>query len=171
MPERGGRGTEKRRLRLVLGVFFGALVVPSGVLVYHALGRLTTEAFYQHRVLAEELANRIDARVRQWISTEEARSLTDYRFLVVEGEARANFLQRSALSTFPVDASIPGLVSYFQIDADGTFSTPLLPAGVDPTAYGVAADEITQRRALEGRVRALLTVPQDSVEARRDSTD
>jgi len=181
MADRTARGAEKRWLRLVLGVFFAALVVPTGVLVYHAFGRLTTEAFYQHRVLAEELANRIDARVRQWIATEEARSLTDYRFLVVQGEARANFLQRSTLSNFPVDASIPGLVSYFQIDADGTFSTPLLPAGVDPTVYGVAADEVTQRRALEGRVRALLTVPQErlpeekvrqaSVGARRDSAD
>jgi hypothetical protein len=51
--------------------FFAALVIPTAVLVYHAFGRLTTEAFYQHRVLAEELANRIDARVRQWIRTEE----------------------------------------------------------------------------------------------------
>ena len=32
-------------------LFFAALVVPTGVLVYHAFGRLTTEAFYQHRVL------------------------------------------------------------------------------------------------------------------------
>jgi len=171
MPDRVARGTEKRRLRLVLGAFFAALVIPTGVLVYHAFGRLTTEAFYQHRVLAEELANRIDARVRQWISTEEARSLTDYRFLVVQGEAQANFLQRSALSSFPVDASIPGLVSYFQIDADGTFSTPLLPAGVDPATYGIAADEITQRRALEGQVRALLTRPQFSGDGRRDAVD
>ncbi len=167
MPDRGTRGAEKRRLRLVLCVFFVALVVPTAVLVYHAFGRLTTEAFYQHRVLAEELANRIDARVRQWIATEEARSLTDYRFLVVEGEAQANFLQRSALSSFPVEASIPGLVSYFQIDADGTFSSPLLPSGVDPATYGVAADEITKRRALETQVRGLLARPL-SADARQD---
>lgn len=167
MPDRGARGAEKRRLRFVLFVFFVALVVPTAVLVYHAFGRLATEAFYQHRALAEELANRIDARVRQWIATEEARSLTDYRFLVVEGEAQANFLQRSALSSFPVEASIPGLMSYFQIDADGTFSTPLLPSGVDPAAYGVAAEEITKRRALETQVRALLALPL-SADAQQD---
>ena len=148
-----------------------ALVVPTAVLVYQAFGQLKWEAFYQHRVLAEEFADRIDARVRLWISTEEARSLADYRFLVVQGEARANFVQRSPLSSFPVDAAIPGLVSYFQIDADGTFSTPLLPAGVDPATYGVAADEITQRRALEGRVRALLTLPQSTADARRDAAE
>src|SRR5882757_5292942 len=152
------RGADKRRLRVVLGAFFAALVIPSGVLVYHAFARLTTEAFYQHRALAEELANRIDARVRQLISAEEARSLTDYRFLVVQGEARANFVQRSTLSNFPVDAPIPGLVSYFQIDADGAFTTPLLPVGIDPTTYGIAADEVAQRRALEACVRVLLSV-------------
>ncbi len=155
----------------MLAGFFAALVIPTGVLVSHAFGRLTTEAFYQHRVLAEELASRIDTRVRKLISTEEARSLTDYRFLVVQGEARANFLQRSVLANFPVDASIPGLLSYFQIDADGSFSTPLLPAGVDPTAYGVAPVEAAQRRALEMRVLGLLGAPQSSTDARRDSRD
>ncbi len=171
MADRVTRGTEKRRLQLVLAAFFAALVIPTGVLVYHAFGRLTTEAFYQHRVLAEELASRIDANVRRLISTEEARSLTDYRFLVVQGEVRANFLQRSVLANFPVDAGIPGLLSYFQIDADGSFSTPLLPAGVDPTAYGITADEAAQRRALETQVRVLLSNPQPSGDVRRDLRD
>jgi two-component system phosphate regulon sensor histidine kinase PhoR len=155
-----GSGFDKRLLRIVLALFLAALVVPTGVLVYHAYGQLKSEAFYQHRVLAEELAARVDARVRALMAGEEARSLTDYRFLVLQGDARANFLQRSPLATFPVDAAIPGLLAYFQIDADGSFSTPLLPVelpvGGDPAAYGIAADEVPRRRALEDRVRALL---------------
>ncbi len=146
----------KRRLRLTLGLFLVALVVPTGVLVYHAYGQLKSEAFYQYRVLAEELANRIDARVRALMATEEGRSSSDYRFLVLQGDAHANFLQRSPLSTFPVDASIPGLVAFFQIDAAGAFSTPLLPVDADPAAYGVTAGEAQRRRALEQTVRALL---------------
>jgi len=151
-----GPGFDKRLLRIVLALFLAALVVPTGVLVYHAYGQLKSEAFYQHRVLAEELAARVDARVRALMAGEEARSLTDYRFLVLQGDARANFLQRSPLSAFPVDAAIPGLLAYFQIDADGAFSTPLLPVGADPAAYGLAADEVVRRRALENSVRALL---------------
>jgi two-component system, OmpR family, phosphate regulon sensor histidine kinase PhoR len=151
-----GSAFDKRLLRIMLALFLAALVVPTGVLVYHAYGQLKSEAFYQHRVLAEELAARVDARVRALMASEEARSLTDYRFLVLQGDARANFLQRSPLSTFPVDAAIPGLLAYFQIDAEGTFSSPLLPVGADPAAYGIAADEVVRRRALEDRVRALL---------------
>lgn len=138
-------------------LFFAALVVPTAVLVYQAYGQLKSEAFYQHRVLAEELAGRVDARVRDLMTTEEARSLTDYRFLVLQGDARTNFLQRSPLSSFPVDAAIPGLLAYFQIDADGSFSTPLLPVGADATRYGVAADEVEHRRVLENSVRVLLS--------------
>ena len=47
-------------------------------------------------------------------------------------------------------------MSYFQIDAAGAFSTPLLPVGVDPATFGVSAADAAQRTALEQRVRALL---------------
>jgi signal transduction histidine kinase len=150
-------GFDKRSLTITLALFFAALVVPTGVLVYQAFGQLKSEALYQHRVLAEELADRIDARLRKVMAIEEGRSLTDYRFLVVQGNARANFLQRSPLAGFPVDSAIPGLLAYFQIDADGSFSTPLLPSDADPATYGIAPAEVEQRRALEERVRALLT--------------
>ena len=156
-------GLDKRRLRVTLALFFLALVIPTGVLVYQAYGQLKSEAFYQQRLLAEELSDRIDARVRGLIAVEEARSLTDYRFLVLQGDVRAKFLQRSPLSQFPVDASFPGLLAYFQIDADGSFSTPLLPLGADPAAYGVTPDEAAKRKALEARVHALLVNASEGV--------
>ena len=131
--------------------------MPTAVLVYQAYGQLRGEAFYQQRVLAEELAHRVDAQLRSLMAVEEARSLADYRFLVLQGDARTNFLQRSPLSNFPVDAAIPGLVSYFQIDAAGAFSTPLLPVGVDPATFGVSADDAAQRaRTRAARPRACL---------------
>ena len=139
-------GIDKARLRTVLALFFVALGVPTAVLVYQAYGQLRGEAFYQQRVLAEELAHRVDAQLRSLMAVEEARSLADYRFLILQGDARTNFLQRSPLSNFPVDAAIPGLLSYFQIDANGAFSTPLLPVGVDPTTFGVSAADAAQRR-------------------------
>jgi two-component system, OmpR family, phosphate regulon sensor histidine kinase PhoR len=148
--------TSKRRLRWTLGAFLFALVVPTAVLIYQAYGQLRAETFYQHRVLAEELANRIDLRMRAVIDTEEARALADYGFLVVQGGADANFVQRSPLSGFPVEAAVPGLLAYFQIDSHGAFSTPLVPVGVDAAAYGVSAADLAQREALQQRVRELL---------------
>lgn len=152
------RGLDRRRLRLGLGLFFLALAVPTGILIRHAYGQLKWEAFHQHRVLAEELASRIDGRLIRWINEEEVRSFGDYTFLVVAGDPAANFLQRSPLSAYPVTSAMPGLIGYFQVDADGAFSTPLLPrGGAGPRAYGVAGKELEQRLALQSRIRQVLS--------------
>ena len=149
-------GVDKRGLAIILAMFFVALCIPTGVLVRQALGQLKSEAFYQQRVRAEELAQQVDARLRGLLAVEEARSLADYRFFVLQGDTRANFLQRSPLANYPVDAAIPGLLGYFQIDANGAFSTPLLPIGAEPSSYGMTEAEAAQRRALEAHVRELL---------------
>lgn len=150
-------GWSRARLRLWLGLFFIALAVPTGILVYHAHGQLKWESFHQHQVLAEELASRIDRQFGRLIDAEEARSFADYSFLVVAGDPSANFLQRSALSSYPVTSEIPGLIGYFQIDAAGELNTPLLPRpGTDPADLGVSEDELALRLALADRLRRIL---------------
>ena len=120
-------GLDRKTLRRWLAVFFLALAIPTGILVYQAYSQLKWEAFHQYRVLAEELAARIDARIVQLVNVEEARSFADYAFLNVAGDPAANFLQRSPLSAYPHGSPIPGLVGYFQVDTDGAFTTPLVP--------------------------------------------
>ncbi|WP_455234012.1 sensor histidine kinase [Thiogranum longum] len=151
-------GLDKRRLRRWLTGFFVALAVPTGILIYQAYSQLKWEAFHQHQLLAEELAARVDERLIQLINGEEARAFTDYAFLVVAGDPAASFLRPSVLSVFPVASDLPGLIGYFQVDAAGGFSTPLLPqAGVDPTAYGISRQELEQRSALVESIRQILT--------------
>src|SRR5919106_4213016 len=113
-------GLDRKRLRLWLTLFFLALAMPTGILIHQAYSQLKWEAFHQHRVLAEELAARIDGRFIQLINDEEARSFTDYAFLVVAGDPSANFVQRSPLSAYPGASAIPGLIGYFQVDPQGT---------------------------------------------------
>ncbi|MEN8176352.1 MAG: HAMP domain-containing sensor histidine kinase [Pseudomonadota bacterium] len=150
-------GVTPRRLRRWLGVFFVALALPTGILIYKAYTQLKWEAFHYHQVLAEELAARIDARLIQAVNREEVRSFTDYAFLVVAGDPAAGFLQPSPLAAYPVASGIPGVVGYFQVDSDGRFSTPLVPdAGTDPGVYGVAEPEMAQRLALEQRLHGIL---------------
>ena len=85
-----------------------------------------------------------------------ARSAT-YSFLVVEGDAAANFVQRSPLSAFPVDSAVPGVLGYFQVDAAGRFTTPLLPeAGVAAASYGIAPAEEAARTQRVTELRELL---------------
>ncbi len=151
-------GFNPNRLRVLLTVFFLALLVPTGFLIYQSYDQLKWEAFHQHRVMAEELAARIDAGVTRLIATEEARAYSDYSFLVVEGDPTANFLQRSPLSSFPVAVALPGLIGYFQVDADGRASTPLLPPpGTDPALYGISATEYGARLALQQQIQRVLS--------------
>jgi signal transduction histidine kinase len=161
----------KKRLRLGLLLFFIALAVPTALLVGQAYSQLKWEAFHQHRVMAEELALRFDRRLQQLFNTEESRSFTDYNFLNVAGGSEASFIQRSPLSTFPVKSEIPGLLGYFQIDAAGDFTTPLLPQREDASAlYGIPADEREHRLQLQARLQDILSKNR-LVSAVRESTE
>ncbi|MGB5305774.1 MAG: histidine kinase dimerization/phospho-acceptor domain-containing protein, partial [Gammaproteobacteria bacterium] len=151
-------GLDRKRLRLWLAVFFLALAIPTGILVYQAYSQIKWEAFHQHRVLAKELAARIDARIVQLINAEEARSFADYAFLNVAGDPAANFLQRSPLSAYPLASPIPGLLGYFQVDTRGAFTTPLVPpAGTAASTYGISATELEQRLALQRQIGRILS--------------
>lgn len=150
-------GLTPGRLRLWLGLLFVALALPTAVLVHHAYGQLKWEAFHRHSLLAEELATRIDARLVELVTSEESRAVTDYAFLVVAGDPSARYIERSPLAVFPADSVMPGVVGHFQVDADGRFSSPLLPdTGQDPARYGVSADELVARQQQVARIRDLL---------------
>ncbi len=151
-------GLDRKRLRWWMSVFFLALAVPTGILVYQAYSQLKWEAFHQHRVLAEELAARIDGRIVQLVNTEEARSFADYAFLNVAGDPATGFVQRSPLSAWPPASAVPGLVGYFQVDASGKFTTPLVPpASGTMSNYGISAGELKQRLALQQQIEQILS--------------
>jgi two-component system, OmpR family, phosphate regulon sensor histidine kinase PhoR len=146
------------RLRLALVVFFFALAIPTGMLLRHSYSQLKWEAFHRHRLLAEELVARIDQRYTERIERENARAFTDYTFLNIAGDARANVLQRSRLSAFPTGSAIPGTLGYFQVDNAGRFSTPLLPeAEAEAQRYGIAANELRQRREIRNLIYKVLS--------------
>ena len=76
---------------------------------------------------------------------------------MVEGDAAANFVQRSPLSQFPVASAVPGVLGYFQVDAAGRLTTPLLPeAGVSAASYGITPAEEAARAARVAELRELL---------------
>ncbi len=146
-------GLTRRKLRSWLALFFFALAVPTAVLIVEAYDELKWEAIYRHRLLAEELAGRIDNRFKVLVGQEGRRSFTDYTFLNVTGD----LLQRSPLSAYPVASPVPGLVGYFQIDTDGAFSTPLVPAdGSAATRYGIPETEWRQRQNLARSLQRIL---------------
>lgn len=148
---------DRRRLRTLLAVLFFALAVPTGVLIWQAYGQLKWEAFHQYRSQAEELTQRIDSRIAERIASAAARSFADYSFIKVSGDPAAGFIQRSMLSAYPVVAELPGIIGYFQVDADGLLSTPLLPgSGTDPASVGIGAEEYQGRLALTREIQQIL---------------
>jgi signal transduction histidine kinase len=150
------RNLDQIKLRIGIAVFFICLAVPTVVLVKQAYSQLQWEAFHQHWVMAEELTARIDSRFAEFVSREEQRSFADYSFLLLTGDANSNFLQRSPLSEYPPGGDFPGLTGYFQIDAQGQFSTPLVPVNANAADYGVANEQLAQRYALQNRIQQVL---------------
>jgi signal transduction histidine kinase len=151
------RRLDERGLGVLFAAFFLALAVPAAVLVAQAYGQLKWEAFRNVQVAAEELAARVDTQLKAATAAEEARTFGDYSFLVVTGDADANFVQRSPLSAFPIASAVPGILGYFQVDAGGRLTTPLLPAAdVSPSSYGIGADEQAARAARVAELRRIL---------------
>ncbi|MFV2032108.1 MAG: sensor histidine kinase [Gammaproteobacteria bacterium] len=145
-----------RRLKLLLLILFVALALPSAILVYQAYGQLKWEAFYQHQQLARELTLRIDARFAELMQREENRSFADYEFLNVATGDGSIFLKPSPLSDFPLESDIPGLIGYFQVDAQGQLQTPTVPKA-NASRYGISAEELRQRVASEQVLRDILS--------------
>jgi len=168
---------DKRRLRILLTLFFMALAVPTAALIWQAFSQLKWEAFHQHRGVAEELTARIDTRLSEMINATDAHSFADYAFLVVSGEPSARFVQRSPLSAYPVETDLPGVLGYFQVDTNGVFSTPLLPPeGTQAADLGIGESEYANRVQIAQEIQTVLIdnrlvqTRQDSVARRRLST-
>jgi len=157
LPKMLIKGFDKGRLRNLLVLFFLALAVPTTALIWQAYSQLKWEAFHQYRGDAEELTRRIDTRLNEMTSTVDARSFADYTFLVVSGDPSAKFVQRSPLSAYPVTEDVPGVLGFFQVDAAGTFSTPLLPpSGSEAASFGISADEYNNRLQLAQEINTVL---------------
>jgi signal transduction histidine kinase len=171
MTRWSARSISRARLATLLGLLFIALAAPTVVLLVQTQRQIKFESFYQYRTLADELGLRIDAELQRLIATEEARGYADYRFVVVAGNpATSNFLQRSPLARFPVQSEIPGVIGYFQVGADGEFSTPALPDDLsDPTRWGLDSAELAQRTALRDRLLDVLR--RNQLLERRSPTD
>lgn len=151
-------GLNQKKLKRWLLLFFVALAVPTVILIQQSYSRLKWETFHQYQLMADELSQRIDQQFLQLVENEEQRPFTDYSFLNVAGQASASFLQRSPLSHFPVDTSIPGVIGYFQVDSAGSLMTPLVPQVIESSgSYGIDTKELAERVALQNQIRLVLS--------------
>ena len=145
----------QKKLRRWLLLFFFTLLIPTGLLVQQSYSRLKWETFHQHQQMAQGLTSRIDNRLIELINKEDERSFADYAFLNVAGDIKANFIQRSPLSNYPLSSDVPGLLGYFQVNDSGDLQTPLVPEEFSER-YGINAQELSERVALKDKITSIL---------------
>jgi signal transduction histidine kinase len=175
------KGLTPLRLRLLLGLLLGGLIIPSSILIWQAYQQMQWETFFHYQQLAKEFAQRLDRQFQGWRAAEEARSAADYQFMLpqpgIEELAVAppanqplpysqsaiqtdapvvQPVQRSPLSMLPAPSSIPGLIGYFQVDQDGRFSTPVIPVQGGAGFWLPDSPEDRQRHAIREALLAVL---------------
>ncbi len=114
------------RIRIVFVALALVLLGSLALVVGKAFDSAEAERDLRHRALADRIIDELERELTTWLRTEEDRPFAQYRyFFVPEGSpSQIVNLTRSPLSQPPIE---PFLISYFQIDPDGTVSSPLWP--------------------------------------------
>jgi two-component system, OmpR family, phosphate regulon sensor histidine kinase PhoR len=147
----------RNRLRLGIGLFVLALAAPSLWLVHTAYDQMKWESFRQQQLAAEGLAERIDQTLAALVRAEDRRPIEDYDFLAPPADPANPYRRRSPLSEWPPGPTIPGLLGWFQVAADGALSSPLVPeAGSAPAVHGIDPADLVQRQARVQQIQGIL---------------
>lgn len=142
------------RLRLAFATITLLLLVPVGLLVRHALDNLETERLGREQAVAERVFDEMERELTSWLRLEEDRPFGHYRYLFIpEGPAEPH-PDRSPLADGP---DVPFVLAHFQVDPDGTVSSPLWPVDADraASALGWRMDALQETRRDE--ILGLLT--------------
>lgn len=108
-----------QRIRIVFVVLAVVLVVTLGLLVSQALVSVETERDLRHRLVAERAFDEMERELNAFLRREEERPFEHYRDLYLpESGGTAT---RSPLADPPQEDFIVG---YFQMDPDGSLSSP-----------------------------------------------
>jgi signal transduction histidine kinase len=147
------------RLRWLLGLMFLGLAIPSALLIRQGFVRLELEEFRRQQLIAEAVLGRIDAALDAAIEVENARPVTDFQFAVTAPAGNGNSVQLSPLSSIAPAGGFPGTIGYFQVDAAGQLSTPLLPES-ERERSSLESDQIRMKVAVERQVAEVLEANQ-----------
>jgi signal transduction histidine kinase len=130
------------------------LLVPMALVVRRAFGSIAAERTMFHRNVADRIADEMERELTAWLRREEDRPFDQYRFFYVPEGTPADIvnLRRSPLAEPPAD---PFVICYFQVDPDGTISSPLWP-GNEELAQASGWQESEPVREVAGLVRQVI---------------
>ena len=133
----------KKRLVVIYSAIFAIIALPVAWLLYDSYLHMQDESKAEWAMHAAQVLKMANNRIKDDLSIENKRSFMEYRFIKVAKTISAgeqptysdlalNFPVTSCNSdSSKIDycSQFAGLVGHFQIDPDGIFSTPYLPAG------------------------------------------
>jgi signal transduction histidine kinase len=120
-----------KKLKLQFGLFFFLLALALGFLLLNSYRQMGIEEKSLWVGMSEKVFNQMQATISDFLTQEDGRSFSEYRYyqaLPGPGMKEQN-LSLSPLSEILAEDDSRGLLGYFQIDPDGSFSTPYLPKG------------------------------------------
>lgn len=134
----------KKRLVFIYSAIFAVIALPVAGLLYDSYLHMQDESKAEWALHASQVLKMANNRIKDDLAIENKRSFMEYRFIKVAKTISAgeqptysdlalNFPVTSCNSdSSKIDycSQYAGLVGHFQIDPDGVFSTPYLPAGV-----------------------------------------
>ena len=132
-----------KRLIVIYSAIFAVIALPVAGLLFNSYQHLQDESKAEWAMHATQVLKMANNRIKDDLAIENKRSFMEYRFIKVAKTISAG--EQPTYSdlalNFPVtscnrDSSkidycsqYAGLIGHFQIDPDGVFSTPYLPAG------------------------------------------
>lgn len=133
----------KKRLVLFYTAIFAVIALPVAGLLYDSYLHMQDDAKAEWAMHATQVLKMANNKIKDDLSIENKRSFMEYRFIKVAKTISAgeqptysdlalNFPVTSCNSdSSKIDycSQYAGLIGHFQIDPDGVFSTPYLPAG------------------------------------------
>lgn len=155
---------QKKRLNLSLAIFVLLLSIPLSFLVKIGFDQFQKDVFLYHLWNSKHVMQNAASDIHMHIKVENNRSIDDYQFFKARNNA-GNYDSNATLSplaSIPDKPSIPGLLSYFQIDESGAFSCPLLPftskssESAESVNHILTPEEVEQRLLLREEIKPIL---------------
>ncbi len=154
-----------RKLRIQFVLFFIVLAAGLSLLIGYALRQMNREEQDLWREIAEESYNEFQAEISEFLTREDKRSFSQYRYYYVPEGQDGRSRRRSPLSKIP---KTEGLIGYFQIDPDNSFHTPYLPPyGPLPRFRDFAQRQVLEKR-LKDMAHSLLEEKPETLEEESD---
>ena len=133
----------KKRLVVIYSAIFAVIALPVAGLLYDSYLHMQDDAKAEWAMHATQVLKMANNKIKDDLAIENKRSFMEYRFIKVAKTISAgeqptysdlalNFPVTSCNSdSSKIDycSQYAGLIGHFQIDPDGVFSTPYLPAG------------------------------------------